>query len=137
MVGPVKTDFGYHLIEVTARAEIEAKIADFALSMRPSVGTLNKVQEELDDLLYFSSESGDFEAEAGRRSFAVQSVQIEHEQNFIPGIGNSRPLMNFLETASAGDLSEVIELDNQFIAVAVTEIQPEGVRPFEDVRSLI
>ncbi len=137
VIGPVKTESGYHIIEVIDRAEIEVKIADFALSLRASVGTLNRVQEELDDLLYFSSESGDFEEEAGHRSLAVRSVQVEHEQRFIPGIGNSRPLMNFLETASAGDLSEVIELDNQFLAVTVDEIKPDGVRPFEEVRSQI
>ena len=75
--------FGYHLIEVTSKATIEAKIADFALSLQASVRTLNRVQEELDDLLYFTEEQGDFEGEAGRRSLALNTVQIEEEQLFI------------------------------------------------------
>ncbi len=137
VVGPIKTEFGYHLIEVISRATVEAKIGDFALSLEASVSTLNKVQEELDDLLYFSEEEGDFEEEAGRRSLAVNTVQIEEDQLFIPGIGNSRSLANFLETAGVGDLSPVIELDDKFIVAVVTKVQKEGYRSFDEVRTLL
>lgn len=136
-VGPVKSAFGYHIIEVTNRATVEAKIADFALTIRASIATLNRVQGQLDDLQYFSEESGDFSGEAGRRGFEVKSVQVEAEQTFIPGIGNSRALTNFLATASSGNLSPVIELNDQFIAAIVSDVQSKGTRSFEDVRATL
>ena len=137
LVGPVETDFGYHLIEVTDRADKEVKIADFAQRIRTSVSTLNRLQEQLDDLQYFATESGNFQQEAERIGLSVQTVQVEQGQRFIPGLRNSSTLMNFLETAKIGQVSDVIELDDQFIVATVEAITPEGHRPFEEVRNQI
>jgi peptidyl-prolyl cis-trans isomerase D len=134
VVGPVETQFGYHLIEVTDRATQEAKIADFALTLRASVQTLNRVQSALDDLQYFASEEGEFSEEATRRNLNVLTVTVEDEQPFIPGIGNSRTLLNFLATASAGDVSPVIELNDNFLVASVIKVTDAGYQAFEDVR---
>ncbi|MCH8277171.1 MAG: peptidylprolyl isomerase, partial [Bacteroidetes bacterium] len=137
VVGPIESQFGYHLIKVTDRATIEVRIADFALTVRASVATLNRVQDQLDDLQYFSTESGDFNAEAERIELNIQTVLVEDEQTYIPGIGNSRALTNFLEEAKVGDVSPVIELNEQFMVAALDLIQEEGYRPFEEVRTQI
>jgi peptidylprolyl isomerase/peptidyl-prolyl cis-trans isomerase D len=136
-VGPVATQFGFHLIEVTERATVEAKVADFTLPLQPSVATLNRIQEQLDDLQYFSTENGDFSGEAQRRGLEVTTVEIEEEQDFIPGIGASTTLVNFLAGAEAGSVSPVIELDTRFIVGVVDAVQPAGYRPLEEVRSQI
>ena len=135
LVGPVKTQFGYHLIEVTDRATVEARIADFTLPLRASVATLNAAQGELDDLQYFASEEGDFAGEAARRGLTIQSVSVEEDQQFIPGIGNSRALEIFLETAEEGAVTEVIELNEVFLVARLDEVTPAGYRSFEEVRS--
>lgn len=137
LVGPVKTQFGYHLIEVTDRATVEARIADFTLPLRASVATLNTVQGELDDLQYFASEQGDFSGEAARRGLTIQSVSVEEDQQFVPGIGNSRALDVFLETSEEGSVTEVIELNEYFLVARLDEITPAGYRSFEEVRSQI
>ena len=135
IVGPVETQFGYHLIEVTDRATEEALIADYALTLRASVQTLNRVQSGLDDLQYFASEEGDFAGEASRRELDVRTVAVEAEQQFIPGVGNSRALLNFLTTASEGDVSEVIELNDFFLVASVDGVTEAGYQPFDEVRA--
>ena len=77
VVGPVSTQFGYHLIKVTERATEEAQIADFALSLRASVQTLNRAQSALDDLQYFAAEEGGFVEEATRKGLTIQTVSVE------------------------------------------------------------
>lgn len=135
VVGPVQTQFGYHLIRVTARADQEVQIADFALDIRADIATLNNKQEQLEDLRYFAEESGSFDEEAGRLGLDVQQVQVTADQQFIPGLGNSRAIMNFLEDADEGDISEVIELNDAFVVVYVDDVTPEGYRPLAEVRS--
>jgi peptidyl-prolyl cis-trans isomerase D len=135
VVGPVSTQFGYHLIEVTDRATQEIQVVDFALQLRPSVATLNSVQERLDDIKYFTEENGDFEAEAARSGISPSTVQIEEGAAFIPGIGNSSALANFLTDADIGDVSPVVELNDQFLVGVVESIQDEGFQPFEEVRA--
>lgn len=134
-IGPIKTDFGWHLIKVTARADEQVRIADYAQRVRTDVGTLNERQEQLEDLRYFAEESDDFQAEAERLGLDVQQVQVEADQEFIPGLGNSRALQNFLAGADEGDLSPVIELNEDFVVAQVTEIAPEGYRSFDEVRA--
>ncbi len=135
LVGPVETQFGYHLIEVTERAELEAQIADYALGLRASAATLNAAQSELDDLQFFSTEEGSFDEEAERRGMAIQTVSVEDGQQFVPGLGNSRVLQLFLETGEPGGVSEVIELNDVFLVARLNTVIPEGFREFEDVKS--
>ena len=135
LVGPVETQFGYHLIEVTERATEEALIADYALTLRASVQTLNRVQSTLDDLQYFASEEGNFSEEAARRELDVRTVSVEADQQFIPGIGNSRALLNFLATAGVDDVSPVIELNDVFLVASVDAINDAGFQPFDEVRA--
>ena len=135
VVGPVKTQYGYHLIRVTARATQEVSIADFALDVRADVASLSDKQEVLEDLRYFAGESGDFDAEAQRLGLDVRQVQVEDGQPFIPELGSSASIMSFLETADEGEVSEVIELDDAFVVVSVEDVTPEGYRPLEEVRA--
>jgi peptidyl-prolyl cis-trans isomerase D len=137
VVGPVKSQFGYHLIKVTNRADREVKLADFALRIRADVATLNNIQEQLEDLRYYAEESGNFAAEAERLGLSVQQVQVEANQEVVPGIGQSRSLMSFLSSARRDAISESIELDDAFIVAHVQEIRPEGYRSFEAVRTEI
>jgi len=137
IVGPISTQFGYHLIEVTDRANLEAQIADYALTLRASVQTLNRVQSSLDDLQYFAAEQGNFAEEAERRELTIQTVSVEADQQFIPGIGNSRALLNFLERAEEGEVSPVIELNDVFFVAVVSGVNEAGYQPFEDVRAQI
>ncbi len=137
VVGPIETNFGYHLIEVTDRTNKQVRLADYAQLIEPSVGTLNEIAEKLSDLEYYASESGDFAAEAERLGMNVQQVQAQAEQSYISGIGNSRLLRNFMEASREGDVSDVIELDNMFVTAQLASIQPEGYRSFEDVKAEI
>ncbi len=135
VVGPVQTEFGYHLIKVYERASREVKIADYTQRVRTDVGTLNTRQEQLEDLRYYAEDGDDFQAEAQRLGLDVQQVQVEAGQQFIPGIGNSRALTNFLENAKRGDVSPVVELDNEFVVAQVGAVTDEGYRPLEEVRA--
>jgi peptidyl-prolyl cis-trans isomerase D len=56
---------------------------------------------------------------------------------FIPGIGNSRLLLNALKKAKENEISQPVELDDRFVVFEVTEIREAGPRPLDDVRAQI
>ena len=136
LVGPVETDFGFHLIEVTHRAPVDVQLSRLAYAIDVSVATLNKLQESLEDLRYYA-EGGDFTGEAERREMSLESLQIQDGQTAIPGFGQSYAIEAFLSQARAGDLSPVIELDDFALVVHVVEIQPEGYEPLETVEAQV
>ncbi len=137
LVGPIRSEFGYHLIRVEARASQAVQIADLAYNLSPSQATLSDKESQLGDLAYFAEESGDFHEEAERLDLPVQEVQVETDQSSIPGIGQSPALSRFLENASTGDISDVFELDDKFVVAQVTNVTPEGYRSFEEVKEQI
>lgn len=137
IVGPVKSRFGYHLIEVVGRADEAVQIADMAYSLRPSNATLSDLQYKLEDVAYYAEQNGNFIKEAKRQGLNAQQVDVEADQTQIPGLGQSREIATFLESADEGTISDVIEMNDRFVVVHVTNVQPEGYRPFERVQDQI
>ncbi len=137
VVGPVETRFGYHLIQVLEKSDKEVKIADFVRTIRPSVSTINDIASKVEDLQYFASEGADFKEEAQRLGLQVEEVTVQEGQEFIPGLGSSQKILDFLKRAKEGSISDVIELNDRFVVVQLQEITPEGYRPFEEVKAQI
>ncbi len=115
--------------------EVKFVVFTFDIKADP-IATVDKKAEEADDFSFFAEEDG-FEEEAERREFEVKEAFATKGNSFIAGLGQSRQIMNFLETASEGDISSPIELSNQFVVIKVNEITPAGTRPFEEVESQI
>ena len=137
VVGPVETEFGYHLIRVTDRAEQEVRLAQVAQPVGTTSATLRKVRDKADDLKYFTEEGGDFAAEAERQSLGLQQAVVQGDQQFIPGLGNSRAVRSFIQRAEPGEISDVIDTGTAFVVIRVTDVQPEGYRSFDEVRAEI
>ena len=137
LVGPIRSEFGYHLIKVETRASKAVQRANLAYNLSPSQSTLADQESQLGDLAYYAEESGNFREEAQRLDLSIQQVQVETGQSSIPGIGQSSALSQFLETASTGNMSEVVELNDKFVVAHVTNVTPEGYRPFSEVESQI
>jgi peptidylprolyl isomerase/peptidyl-prolyl cis-trans isomerase D len=148
VMGPVKTNFGYHLIEVQARADQAVQIADLSMNLRPSVATLDETESMMRDVSVFASEEGNFEAQAERSDLKIQSATVAansadgEDEGEIPleaisSLGASQQIKNFLSGAEAGATSDAVELDDQFAVVHVEEITPKGYRSLDEVRSQV
>lgn len=137
VVGPVETEFGYHLIKVEERANQEVQLAQIALPVGITSATLRAVRDQADDLKYYTEEGGDFTEEAQRQGLPLQQAVVQGDQQFIPGLGNSRAVRSFIQRAEPGDISDVIDTGTAFVVVRVADVQPEGYRPFEEVRAEI
>ncbi len=137
LTGPVETQFGLHLIEVTHRATEDFQLATISFALNASVATLNAVEESLMDLQYYGGETGDFVGEAQRLGIEVEPMQLVEGQIALPGIGVSRSVPAFLKTAKVGDISSVIEMDDISMVVHVTAIEVEGYEPLEEVEQSV
>ena len=138
LVGPIKSEFGYHLIQVHQQASQAVQIADLAFSLEPGQSTLSDKENTLKDIAFYAEEDGNsFSSEAKSRDLQVQTVQAEADQESLPGIGQSRAFASFMEEAETGQISDVIELSDKFVLMKVTEVKPEGYRPFAEVKNQI
>lgn len=137
VVGPVETEFGYHLIRVDARADQEVQLAALTQPVGTTSATLRALREKAEDVQYYTTEGGDFAEEAARQGLEVQTVTVQGDQQVVPGIGPSRTVRNFLARARRGAVSDVIDTGEDFVVLRVTEVLPEGYRSLDEVRAEI
>ena len=137
LIGPVRSEFGYHLIRVSGTSSLAVQIADLAFSLEPGQSTLTDKRNTLGDVAFYAEENSSFTEEAESRDLEINQVQVEADQQSIPGLGQTRAFPSFMETAETGSISDVIELDDKFALLKVTEVKPEGYRPFEEVKAQI
>lgn len=115
----------------------KVKFVTFSIDVKADpIATIDKRAKEADDFSFFAEQDG-FKAEAKRRELDLQEGFATKGNNFISGIGQSRQVMNFLENAEQGTISEPLELSQQFIVAKVTEVMPKGPQPFEEVKQQI
>lgn len=136
VVGPVETQFGLHLIQTIEKANQEVQVATYATRLQAESGTLQAAEDKLEDFRYNVEQDGPgaMQADAGRLGLPFETHEYADEQSVYPGVGQSSTATRFLKTAKAGDVSDVIELDNKFVVLVVTAVTPEGFRPLADVR---
>ncbi|MGD8426166.1 MAG: SurA N-terminal domain-containing protein [Balneolaceae bacterium] len=115
--------------------KVKFEVFSFDIKADP-IATIDKRAETADDFSYFAQQDG-FESEAERRNLAISKAFATKGNDFISGIGQSRQIMSFLETAEEGSISDPIELSSQFVVLRVSQITPAGIRPFDEVKEQI
>lgn len=126
-----------YLLKNIDETQNEITFVVFSLDIRADpITTIDQRAEEADDFSFFAEEEG-FIEEAEQRGYEIQKASATEGNNFIPGIGQSRQILTFLESASEGEVSQPLELSNQFVVIRLSEIVPEGPRPFEEIESQI
>jgi parvulin-like peptidyl-prolyl isomerase len=139
---PVKTQFGYHLIECTderlddsgAREQIQAR--HILLRLHPSQMTL----DELRDAVYSARDAAatiGIDTAAEEAGFSVIETPGFSEGMNIPGIAGSLTASRFAFDRDTGTLSEVFENDDAIYFFEVGEQVPAGYSSLEDVRAIV
>ncbi|MDZ7659974.1 SurA N-terminal domain-containing protein [Fodinibius sp.] len=100
------------------------------------IATIDARAETADDFSFYAQEDG-FEAEAKRRDLEIKEGFATKGNNFVSGIGQSQQIMRFLDTANEGQISDPLELNEQFVVIKVNEITEAGTEPFEEVKDQI
>lgn len=126
-----------YLLKNLEETSDQIRFVVFSLDIRADpIATIDKQAEAADDFSFFAEEEG-FTTEAERRELEIKEAFATKGNDFISGIGQSRQIMSFLESADEDDISSPIELSGQIIVLNVTEITPAGTRPFEEVKEQI
>ncbi len=141
IVGPVETRFGYHLIKIEDKRKKDGKdqVKVSHILFKLEAGPTTREQAE-SAAAFFAEDarSEGFTETAATNSYEVQQIPpIAEAGSFIPGFGQNFQIINFAFRANLNDVSNVIESDRGFAVFMLESIQPEGPRPFEDVKNLV
>lgn len=138
---PVKTPFGYHLIEVLEQFEEEGEVA--RVHARHILFKIDPGDETLADI-YESAQAFREDAQEVGFAEAAQDAALEPlyprplgEGTDIPGFRNTIPASQFAFNSSQSDISRVMETEEFFYVVQNMEYLPEGPSPLEDVTTQV
>jgi peptidyl-prolyl cis-trans isomerase D len=125
------------ILKKTAQQGNEVKFQIMSYNIQALPSTIDEANEAATDFEFFASEESSFDEEAETRGMQIKEAFATKGNDFISGLGSSKQIMNFLETADEGDISNALELSSDFVVLRVEEITPEGYRPFEEVKSQV
>jgi parvulin-like peptidyl-prolyl isomerase len=136
IVGPVRTQFGWHIIKVTGKDKREMKVLDLAMKVKASAQTLDAAFQQAQDFGILAKDEG-FEKAAENSKLTVQETPEFTKTGSIPGIGLNDAITNFAFSNKVGAIADPIYVRNGVIIIKVSNIREEGIRPFDEVKSVV
>ena len=135
---PVRTPFGYHIIEVQDRWGVDSAQARHVLIPFERTDDSEIALLMLADSLEDMGEAMPLEEAAAKVGLEVITVDLSENFPFVGGAGQISEGADwaFLE-GEPGDVSPVFETDQAFYALELIRTTPEGVLPLEDARVAI
>jgi len=140
IVGPVMSQFGYHIIKVHERRgaadSLELHASHILLRVELSSSSLNALRNEA-SLFSFDAADSSFEVVLNSRNLTAKlSPPLTRDAKYLPPpVGMLRSAVRFAFEAETGAISDVMENDRSFVVSRLTEIRPEGPQPLEEVRA--
>ena len=134
---PVKTNYGYHIIKVTAKSSSKYVVEKIISPIQTSATTIDANLNSAQDFAYVADKNG-FEKEAKLMNYNLQeSSAFVKEAYSVPGIGANKRLVDFAFENGLNTISEVYKVSNGYVVCRISEVINEGAKPFDEVKSLI
>lgn len=136
IVGPVRTQFGLHIIKILDKDLRELKIADIKMSIKVSQQTKDDLKQRAEDFIYVAKQDG-FDKAVNTLSVGARQTPPFNKGKFIPTIGNYEDIVNWTFAGSLADISDVTTIAQGYAVFMISEIKNAGVTPFEQVSNQI
>jgi len=128
----VKTELGYHFIEILRQGQPEAstKIAFISKELNMSEASQSAVYTKATQ---FASQSGNgaaFDKTAKAKGYmATPSGGLNKNSYVVNGLGSSRELVKWAYDAKLGDVSPVFNVNDKYIVAKLSNIMDIGLAP--------
>ena len=138
IVGPVLSEFGYHIIHVRekrsdAGKEDQILASHILLKIETSATTLNTLKRNA-TLFSYDAQDYEFEKAADSNNIKISTYSNLNENSIsIPQLGAFRSAVQFAFRSKVGDVSGILENDRFFAVFSLNDIIPARISPFEDV----
>ncbi len=137
-IGVVETPFGYHIIKVTGKTEMQpkARLAILKHELTSSTKTYQDIFAKANKFVTENRTYDQFNAAIEAEGMTKRSQPRMTASTYqITGIDNPRQIVRgaFDEKTKMHDVSSIFELDNMFVVAALTDMVPEGYVPLEKV----
>lgn len=135
----VETQFGYHVVEIlnqTAPLQ-KVKIAVIAREISASNKTVDAIYANASRFGSNNSTLESFTANAEKEGIVLRTANVKRDDRRLANFDNPRQVIRWVYKSGKGDMSEIFELDGQFVIAMVAGIHKDGVASFAEIKSEI
>ena len=135
--GVVKTDFGYHFIEILKQTPRTTayKVAYLSKPLLPSAETINTASTAAAQFARSSKDQKAFNTNAVKINKQVLPASGIKENDFeINGIGESRSLVRWVYEKKVNDVSDPFEIGDNYIVAVITAEEKAGLMSVDVAR---
>ncbi len=134
---PVASQFGYHIIDVLGRTKRKLVVVSVPVSIKASSQTLKMLGQQA-QIFHDAATKGDFDkvAAASKYHVVTEAPPITKKGQAMFG---SKEVNDWIFEAKKGEVSSpmTIAAAHMMIVAQVTDVQPEGVKPLDEVKEQI
>ncbi len=134
----VKTDFGYHIIDVTELPTRKVyDIATVVSILYPSDATRDEAFRKADNFHSSADDLSSFQDVAKSDSVSITTAEgLAPNAQSVRGLGEARQVVRWAyNDASVGDVSEVFELEDAYVIAALSGKTEAGTAKLANVRA--
>lgn len=132
LIGPVETQFGYHIIKVVDKVTEEIKYSEVTLKLNISTVTKNSIFRDANSAKTLLEKGTSIE-EVGKQ-LKKNVVETDLFDKNTPAIG-SKNLTMFAFDGKLNDVSAPVEVKNYGVVIAqISAIREKGTTPLEDIK---
>ncbi|MDR2813817.1 MAG: SurA N-terminal domain-containing protein [Prevotellaceae bacterium] len=136
----VETQFGVHVVEVTDKGKAEKKVqlAVVERTVEPSRTTRERIFNDANELATQSIDRAAFVAKSNEKGYARRPAsRITINDKTVAGLQDARELVRWVYNGKEGDISPILEVDNNFVIASLTVVREDGYAPVKQVASEI
>jgi parvulin-like peptidyl-prolyl isomerase len=141
LVGPVETQFGYHLIKIedkkTEDGVEKVKASHILLKVTPGSSTM--IEQE-DNAKLFAADAEDLGWDAAVQESGLESKNtgyFEEQFSNVPGFGRNPAVSGWAFINKVNTISNVYSVDQGYAVFKVNGVKEAGNKPLEDVKTLV
>ncbi len=138
IVGPILTQYGYHVIKVNDKRTVEGNeqvnASHILLTIQPGRGTENELKDIASIFALEATEFGFFMLADSLGLEIQDSNGLRKESIFVDNFGVGRSAVNFAFNNVEGSTSDAIKNDNFYGVFFLDKVDKETVISFEDAK---
>ena len=142
IIGPIQSDFGYHVIyvrdnRVSSDGNKEVLASHILIQTEMSPSTLSSIKKKATLFSYDAQDFG-FDKALQDHKMEVQSFNRFDDNGYsVTGLGGLRSAIRFAFDGKINDISDIFENEEYFAVCKIDSITPPGYKFFQEVRSQI
>lgn len=138
--GVVKTEFGYHYMEVLGQkgANPAYKIAYLAKTIAPSGETISAASTAAAQFAVSAKNAKQYNANAAKENKLILTANDIKQNDFvIPGLGSNRTTVRWIYEHGIGDISDPVEMGDKYVVAMITSVNKAGLMSVPEARPTV